>query len=308
MQIRIAAVDLVSNTCFPVLAADELGYFNAEGLDVRIELIPMLGATRALRAGSADAIVAGSVHDILTEFPDWRGAKIIVALSQGTPWLLVVRADLPAQRGDLMAVKGLRLTAAQGPDLALKQMLLGAGIDPNRDLKIVELPGAKSRDVSFGVFAARALEAGEIDGFWANAMGGETAVSRGAGKILVDVRRGDDPDAVRYFTFAGMATTDEFISREPEAAAAAVRAIVQAQKALREEPSLAEDVGRRKFPADAADLIATVVARDVEFYDPAITAEAIARMNRFAQSVGHLSGPIPYEDVVAVQFRGLWTT
>lgn len=207
-----------------------------------------------------------------------------------------------------MAVKGLRLTAAQGPDLALKQMLLGAGIDPNRDLKIVELPGAKSRDVSFGVFAARALEAGEIDGFWANAMGGETAVSRGAGKILVDVRRGDDPDAVRYFTFAGMATTDEFISREPEAAAAAVRAIVQAQKALREEPSLAEDVGRRKFPADAADLIATVVARDVEFYDPAITAEAIARMNRFAQSVGHLSGPIPYEDVVAVQFRGLWTT
>jgi NitT/TauT family transport system substrate-binding protein len=308
VQIRIAAVDLVSNTCFPVLAADELGYFNAEGLDVRIELIPMLGATRALRAGSADAIVAGSVHDILTEFPDWRGAKIIVALSQGTPWLLVVRADLPAQRGDLMAVKGLRLTAAQGPDLALKQMLIGAGIDPNRDLKIVELPGAKSRDVSFGVFAARALEAGEIDGFWANAMGGETAVSRGAGKILVDVRRGDDPDAVRYFTFAGMATTDEFISREPEAAAAAVRAIVQAQKALREEPSLAEDVGRRKFPADAADLIATVVARDVEFYDPAITAEAIARMNRFAQSVGHLSGPIPYEDVVAVQFRGLWTT
>jgi NitT/TauT family transport system substrate-binding protein len=308
VQIRIAAVDLVSNTCFPVLAADELGYFNAEGLDVRIELIPMLGATRALRAGSADAIVAGSVHDILTEFPDWRGAKIIVALSQGTPWLLVVRADLPAQRGDLMAVKGLRLTAAQGPDLALKQMLLGAGIDPNRDLKIVELPGAKSRDVSFGVFAARALEAGEIDGFWANAMGGETAVSRGAGKILVDVRRGDDPDAVRYFTFAGMATTDEFISREPEAAAAAVRAIVQAQKALREEPSLAEDVGRRKFPADAADLIATVVARDVEFYEPAITAEAIARMNRFAQSVGHLSGPIPYEDVVAVQFRGLWTT
>lgn len=307
MRIRIAAVDLVSNTCFPVLAADELGYFNAEGLDARIELIPMLGATRALRAGSADAIVAGSVHDILTEFPDWRGAKILVALSQGTPWLLVVRANLQAQRGDLTAVKGLRLTAAQGPDLALKQMLIGAGIDPTRDLQIVELPGAKSRDVSFGVFAARALEAGEIDGFWANAMGGETAVSRAAGKILVDVRRGDDPDSVRHFTFAGMATTDAFIAREPEAAAAAVRAIVQAQKALREEPSLAEDVGRRKFPAEAAQLIATVVARDVEFYDPAITEEAVANMNRFAQSIGHLSGPVPYEDVVAVQFRELWT-
>ena len=306
MQLRIAAVDLVSNTCFPALAADELGFFRAEGLDARIELLAMLGATKALRDGSADAIIAGSVHDILTEFPNWQGAKIVVALSQGTPWLLVVRADLPGKRGDLNAVRGLRLTAAQGPDLALKQMLVGAGVDPSRDLEIVELPGAKLRDVSFGVFAARALEAGQIDGFWANAMGGETAVSRGFGKVLIDVRRGDDPDEVRYFTFAGMATTDAFIARESDAVAAAVRAIVRAQKALRQDPSLALEVGRRKFPQDAAALISTLVARDAAFYDPVITEEAIAKMNRFAQSVGHLSAPVAYEDVVAVRFRDLW--
>lgn len=306
MQLRIAAVDLVSNTCFPALAADELGYFKAEGLQARIELIAMLGATKALRAGSADAMIAGSVHDMLTEFPDWQGAKIVVALSQGTPWLLVVRKNLPAKRGELSAIKGLRLTAAHGPDLALRQMLIGAGIDPERDVQIVDLPGAQSRDVSFGIFAARALEAGEIDGFWANAMGAETAVSRGAGKILIDVRRGDDPDDVRHFTFAGMATTDEFLARSPEALAAAVRAIVRAQKALRADPSLAREVGKQRFPAEAAELIANVVARDVEFYDPVITEEAIARMNRFAQSVGHLSRPVPYEQVVALRYRELW--
>lgn len=306
MQIRIAAVDLVSNTCFPALAADELGFFKAEGLDARIELVAMLGATKALRNGGADAMIAGSVHDVLTEYPDWKGTKIVVALSQGTPWLLVVRADLSAKRGDIKAVRGLRLTAAEGPDLALKRMLIGAGIDPSHDLQILELRGAKSRDVSFGVFAARALEAGDIDGFWANAMGGETAVSRGVGKILIDVRRGDDPDQVRYFTFAGMATTDNFIEREPAAIAAAVRAIVKAQKALRNDPSLAREVGRRKFSQDAAELISNVVARDVEFYDPVITEEAIVKMNRFAQSVGHLSGPVPYENVVAIQFRELW--
>ena len=306
MRLRIAAVDFISNTCFPALAADELGFFKAEGLDARIELVAMLGATKALRDGSADAMVAGSVHDVLTEFPDWRGAKIVVALSQGTPWLLVVRADLAAKRGDINAVRGLRLSAAEGPDLALRQMLIGAGIDPSDDLQIVELPGAKSRDVSFGVFAARALEAGQIDGFWANAMGGETAVSGGAGKILVDVRRGDDPDEVRYFTFAGMATTDNFVAREPEVIAAAVRAIVKAQKALRNDPSLAQDVGRRKFSRDAAELIARVVERDVPFYNPVISEEAVAKMNRFAQSVGHLSGPVPYANVVAIRFRELW--
>jgi NitT/TauT family transport system substrate-binding protein len=306
VQLRIAAVDLISNTCFPALAADELGFFKGEGLNARIELVAMLGATKALRDGSADAMIAGSVHDLLTEFPDWEGAKIVVALSQGTPWLLVVRADLAAKRGDINAVRGLRLTAAKGPDLALRQMLIGAGIDPSRDLDIVELPGARSRDVSFGVFAARALEAGDIDGFWANAMGGETAISSGAGKILIDVRRGDDPDEVRYFTFAGMATTDAYIQRESQAVAAAVRAIVKGQKALRADPSLSRDVGRRKFPKDAAGLIARVVARDIEFYDPVISEKAVTKMNSFAQSVGHLSGPVPYENVVAVQFRELW--
>ncbi len=73
---RIAAVDLVSNTCFPALAADELGFFKYEGLEARIELVPMLGATKALRDSTVDAIIAGSVHDLLTEFPDWRGAKL----------------------------------------------------------------------------------------------------------------------------------------------------------------------------------------------------------------------------------------
>ncbi|HEY3643031.1 MAG TPA: ABC transporter substrate-binding protein [Xanthobacteraceae bacterium] len=304
---RIAAVDLVSNTCFPALAAEELGVFKGEGLDAHIELVPALGATKALRNGSVDAMIAGSVHDILTEFPGWKGAKLVVALSQGTPWLLVVRADLAAKRGDIGAVKGLRLAAAEGPDLALKQMLIRAQIDPDRDLEMIELPGAKARDVSFGVFAASALEGGLIDGFWANAMGAETAVSRGAGKILIDVRRGDDPDDVRHFTFAGIATTDAFIQREPECVASAVRAVVKAQKALRANPSLAREVGRRKFPAEAARLITRIVERDVPFYDPVISEEAVAGLNGFARAIGHLPGPAAYDQVVAVGFRDLWT-
>lgn len=304
---RIAAVDLVSNTCFPALAADELGFFRDEGLDARIDLVPMLGATRALRDGAADAMIAGSVHDLLTEFRDWKGSRLCVALSQGTPWLLTVRADLPAARGDFQALRGLRLAAAEGPDLAFKALLRQGGLDPERDVQIVELPGAGERHVSFGVFAAQALEAGTIDGFWANAMGAETAVSRGVGKVHVDVRRGDDPGDVRLFTFAGLATTDSFIARAPEAIDAAVRAIVKAQRALRADPALAHEVGRRKFPPQSAELIAAVVARDAPFYDPVISEAAVMHLNAFARSVGHLDAPITYDQVIATRCRPLWT-
>ena len=65
-------------------------------------------------------------------------------------------------------------------------------------------------------------------------------------------------------------------------------------------------MGRRRFPKEAAELIATVVERDVPFYDPVIYQEAVAGLNRFAQSVGRLSGPVAYEQVVAVRFRDLW--
>lgn len=304
---RIAAVDLVSNTCFPALAADALGFFKDEGLDAQIELVSAMGSTRALREGSADAMIAGSVFDVLTEFKDWAGAKVCVALSQGTPWLLTMRADFDAKRGDVQALRGLTLTAAEGPDLAFKHMLRSGGLDPERDLSIIDLPGAKERDVSFGIFAAQGLKDGKIDGFWANAMGAETAVTSGVGKIHVDVRRGDDPGDVRFSTFAGLATTDDYLAREPEAIDAAVRAIVKAQKALRDNPALARQVGDRLFPPESAALIAAIVERDAAFYDPVISEQAVARMNGFAQSVGQLSGPVPYEQVVAMRCRPLWT-
>ena len=60
------------------------------------------------------------------------------------------------------------------------------------------------------------------------------------------------------------------------------------------------------FPADAVALIARVVERDAPFYDPAISEEAVISLNRFAQSIGHLSGPVAYEQVVALRFRDLW--
>jgi len=47
---------------------------------------------------------------------------------------------------------------------------------------------------------------------------------------------------------ASIAATDELIEKNPAAAAAAVRAIVQTQRALRRDPERATAVGRKLFP------------------------------------------------------------
>ncbi len=304
---RVVVPDLVTNSYFPALAAEELGFFAAEGQDAHVEILfPSRKAMEALRDGAVD-FVAATAHTALTVFPDWRGARLLVALVQGTPWLLVLRADLGARRGNVHAVKGLRIGAAPGPDAALVRLLAEAGIDPGRDgVRIGPVPGADAPGVSFGVTAAKALEERQLDGFWANALGAETAVRRGVGTIVADVRRGDGPPEAKHFTFAALVTTEAMIARDPERIAAAVRAIVKAQRALRAEPARAAEVGRRRFPADAAELIATIVERDLPFYDPAISEEAVAAMHRFTRVLGLLSADVPYDQVVAPGSRDLW--
>jgi NitT/TauT family transport system substrate-binding protein len=303
---RIATPDLVTNSYFPALAAEELGVFREEGLDAHVELLPSLDAVNALRDGAVD-FVAGGAHSMLLAFPRWRGAKLVVTLSQGTPWLLVLRADLPARRGDIGAVKGLRIGAAPGPDRAFLRLLAEVGIDPARDgITIGPVPGALDPGASFGVVAADALERRLVDGFWANALGSETAVRRGVGKVIADVRRCDGPPDAGRYTFAALATTDALIARDPERVGAAVRAIVRTQRMLKADPALATQVGQRRFPPAAVEIIAAIVERDLPFYDPVISETAVATMNSFAQAIGLLAAPVAYDEVVATRFRELW--
>ncbi len=103
-----------------------------------------------------------------------------------------------------------------------------------------------------------------------------------------------------------MIGSDALIERDPDAAAAAVRAIVKTQKAIKEDISLVTKVGKKLFPAADAAMIADVVARDLPYYDASISAEFVLGMNEFMTDLGWLDGPVPYEQVVATQFSDLW--
>jgi NitT/TauT family transport system substrate-binding protein len=307
-RVRIGCVDYVSNTFFPVIAAEGLGFYGAEGVEAQVGLLRTPIAFPALRDGHVD-ILAAPAHSALRAFPQWKGAKLVVAVSQGTPWLVVLRSDVQGERGDVTALKGLRIAAAAGPNLVFRQFLIEFGLDPDRDVQIVDLPNGEAANVNFGMLAAGALCEGAIDGFFANAMGAELSICSGIGKIIIDVRRdGDRFDAIRRFTFAALITTDEMIARGRDRIASVVRAIVKTQKTLRANPARATEVGKRKFPPDAAERIAYLVRRDLPFYDPRISDTAVAGINCFAQSLGLLASPIPYAQMVAETFRDLWTS
>jgi ABC-type nitrate/sulfonate/bicarbonate transport system substrate-binding protein len=296
--LRIAVPDLISNSYFPALAAVELGCLRDEGIDASVELLfPVSDTYRAMRDGAID-VVAGSAHSALAAFEEWRGVKLLAAQGQGMYWFLVMRADLQIARNELQALRGRRIGAAPWVDLGLQQLLIDGGVDL-ADVEIAPVPGAAGAGTNFGLTAARALQEGLIDGFWANGMATEIAVRSGSGTVVLDVRRGDGPDGCFDYTFASLAVTDAFHEADRARSAAIVRALRRTHALLGEDPQRAAAVGERYFPAEQAALIAELVRRDLPCYDATIPERAVTGMNRFARERGLLRGDPSYEQIVA---------
>ena len=224
-----------------------------------------------MRDGEVDC-VAGSAHSALAAFPEWRGVKLLCAQGQGMYWFLVMRSDINPERGDVNVVRGRKIGAAPWVDLGLKQLLVAAGLDEARDnITIAPVPNTGSPSVNFGLTAAKALEERVIDGFWANGMGTEVAVRSGAGTVVLDIRRGDGPKECFNYTMASLAVTDEFLAQRPDDARRAVTAMEDTHAALKNDVSLAAQVGRKVFPEREASLIAALIERDLPYYSTEIT-------------------------------------
>ncbi len=275
---------------------------------MELELIfPVDRTLEVLRDGDIQ-FVGGSAHSTPHAFPEWDGGKLLASLAQGMYWFLILRTDLNAKRGDVEAVKGLNIGAAPLVDLGLKRLLIEAGIDlEQNEVNIAPVPGAfQGNNVNFGVAAAKALEEGKIDGFWANGMGAEVAVRRGVGTMVLDARRGDGPSAAFNYTMPALITSQKMIDDAPDSCEAAIRALVKTQKALKKNVGLATEVGKKLFPNEEASLIADVVERDLPFYTAAISEDFVKGMNKFQKDVGLVKGDFSFEQVVATQFMKFW--
>jgi ABC-type nitrate/sulfonate/bicarbonate transport system substrate-binding protein len=308
-MLRLAVADLDSPSYFVATAAAELGFFKQEGVDIELEhAFGAKDGPERLRDGTLH-FFAGPAYAATRAFPAWQGAKLLCALSQYAYWCLAVRADLNIKRGDVGALRGLRIASSTAfPVIALRHMLAKAGIDLARDeVRIVPSPSSDPDRHLRGRDGVDALAQGVADAYWGNAMRVALGEALGVAKLHVYLRRGDGPPGARWYSFAALTTTERLIEERPHIAAGAVRAIVRAQKALKADPSLATQIGNLLFPPDEAALIAGLIARDAPFYDATISPEAIAGLNKFAQANGLIAEPVAYDRLVATQFRDLWT-
>lgn len=304
---RLVVADLDSPSYFVATAAVELGYFREEGIDAELErAYGALNGPERLRNGEIH-FLGGPAYMATRAFPGWKGVKLLCALAQYSYWFLAVRADLDVRRGDLNALKGLRISSSTAfPQVGLRHLLKQAGIDLERDrVSIVPLPSTRDEHLKYRV-GVDALAQNIADAYWGNGMRLAIGEKLGVAKVHLDLRRGDGPPGARFYNFPALTTTERLIEEQPQIAAAAVRAIVKTQKALAADPSRATAIGKRLFAPEAASLIAGLIARDAPFYDATISAEAVDGINKFALANGLLTQPLLYDGLVASRFRQLW--
>src|SRR5262249_36294144 len=167
---KVKVVDLGSPSYFVLTAAVELGFFEEEGVPAsRVE--GSLTGPSEMKDGTLD-FFGGPAYSGLSAFPSFDGAKLLCALSQHAYWFLGVRANLDIKRGDVRALRGLRISSGGGePGLALRHLLLESGIDIDGDeVRLVPSPSVGRNQTFRGNDGVVALQQDISDAFWGNGM------------------------------------------------------------------------------------------------------------------------------------------
>ena len=168
---RLVVADLDSPSYFVATAAVELGFFREEGIDAEVErAYGALNGPERLRNGEVH-FLGGPAYMATRAFPGWNGAKLLCALAQYSYWFLAVRADLDIKRGDLDALKGLRISSSTAfPEVGLRHLLKQSGIDLERDkVSIVPMPSTKDEHFKYRV-GVDAFAQNIADAYWGNGM------------------------------------------------------------------------------------------------------------------------------------------
>jgi len=284
----------------PLYAAEQLGYLKAEGITGQfVDFEGGAEVTTAMVGGSVD--VGGTMVErplILAE--KGFGAKNLLALENRNTIHLVLRKDHPAK--EVKDLKGSKLgmtRAGSGTDLSLRALLKDAGLEPDRDVAIIAVGGVSSM--------LAALKAGQIDGFMQGEPAGALAVHQlKLARPFVDPRLGQGPKFLQFMTFSTLQTSDKWLAANPQLAERLVRAVVKTLKRMREDPESAVGVGLKLFPAMDPAIIRSIIAIEKNTYFPAITEDAIRLCNQFQKQVGSVKTDIPYDKIVATQFKHLW--
>lgn len=286
--------------------AQEMGYFEEEGLEVTLQTSD--GSTAALQAvasGSAQ-VTAADAGSILAARQQGVPVTGIGALVVNWPWQIGVPpgSDIAAPE-DLAGKRVGIISLASGSNPFARAYVEAAGLDPDADVELIP--------VGVGPPAAAALDAGEVD---ALALYGQAyAVLENSG---VELEYLENPELFESLVSLTWATTDSQLQEDPEVLGRFLRASYKGLLFSSANPEAAMRMGYEAIPelvaeggsaedqieADVASLEAWLESVAPEEGEPSgwgdwgqLTDEQWTTVEQYTIDAGQLEAEVPIDEV-----------
>ena len=202
----------IGATATPLWIGKELGFFKKNSLDVDLVFIEgSPRATAALLAGSVDLIMGSgnaTVQAVLAGAP----LTLVSSLAGKIDYQLMVPADIKSAN----LLKGGAIASSQfgtSPDFAVRYAMRKLGLDPERDVTILQMGDQATR--------LAALTSGNVRATILNAPATVLARKRGF-RVLVDLAEEDV-----NFQQSGIVSTKSFIKSRPDTLRSFLKALME---------------------------------------------------------------------------------
>ena len=281
----------------PQYVAQELGFFEEEGLDVTVAVGN--GADKsmtALLSDSADIALLGTEAGIYVYNEGKENhPKVFAQLTQRAGNFLISRQEEPNfQWTDLKgkSVIGGRLGGM--PELVLEYVIRENGMQKGKDVEIINNIDFSSTAGAFtGNVGDYTVEFEPV---------ASTLQENGTGHIVASLG-----EASGYIPYTVYMASDAFLQENPDAVEAFTRAVYRGQQWVADHSAdeIAEVI-QPQFPESDIDTLTSIIDRyksqDTWKEDPCISEEGFTLMQDIMEQGGELSSPVPFDKLVDPSF------
>jgi NitT/TauT family transport system substrate-binding protein len=304
-SVKIAAFD-GSFINFPLYVANDLHLFEKHGVDAQLIYGTGIQPTNMVVSGATEFGGFAVEHGVQV-IGKGQKLKLLVLNETNPPFDLIVRNDVPLPNlskgfpASVNDLKGLKLgisSPGASADTSLRLLLKQAGLDPDRDVRIVPV-GDPTTQIA-------ALRNRTVDGTMAfEPIQTQAVFGDKIAKSVVNLEKGQaGPDIYRSYAFNGVFARQDYIDAHPEVVKSVVGAVVEAEQMIN-DPAHFQDVLKvaiARMHGIPPDLLKQYIETYRGIFVPYASPDAIANVNRFLQYQKQLDKAVPYEQVVATAY------
>jgi NitT/TauT family transport system substrate-binding protein len=263
----------------PLYAAQDLGYFADEGLDVEVTTLTGGGHVNATLAGEVFGFIGGPESGAVANV---KGADLVTVanvVNRGNVYFVAATGEEPAPGADLGEyLRGKTIAGGRyggTPNAILRHVLIGLGLDPETDVTLLEIedssaiPSAvQAGQAQVAVVAEPQLGLGIQQGLW--------------GEPIINPLQLLGP-----YAYSSIVVPRATVDDDPELVQAFVDALARGQERIEEDRAYAEELAAAQFPTMEPAVLAATLDRayaDGLWGGSVLTEEAVETALEVARS------------------------